>query len=91
LAAPHKAVTGTQVAASRYQQANGQVGHILCQRAQGGSDSHTAAAAISQVHGIGADAVDRHDFDMGQLRQHLLRDARVTAGDHCLHGGPLFA
>ena len=90
LAVAHEAVARAQVAAGRDQQADGQVGHVLRQRAQRGGDRQAALPAIGQVDRIGADAIDRHDLEGGQLLQHGPRDAGVAAGDDGGDGAAVF-
>jgi hypothetical protein len=87
LALAHEAVDGAQVAAGGDQQADGQVGHVLGQRAQRGGDRQAAGAAVRQVHRVGADPVDGHHLQAGQLLEHRARDAGVAAGDHGVDAG----
>ncbi|MNR39733.1 hypothetical protein D3C85_1579650 [compost metagenome] len=61
----HITITGAQTPAHRNQQADGQVGDIFGQRADGCGHADPAIPGVSQVHRIGANAIDRHHFQFG--------------------------
>ena len=86
----HEAIAGTQVAARSDQQADGQIGHVFGQCPQGCGDGQAAAAAVREIDCVGADAVDGHHLEAGQLLQHRPRNAGVPAGDHGIDGCAMF-
>ena len=80
-----------QVAAGGDQQADRQVGHVLGQCPQRRGDGQPTLAAVGEVDGIGADAVDRDHLHVGQLLERGPRDAGMATRDDGRDGGAVFA
>ena len=70
--------------------ADGEVGDVFGEGADGGGDADAAVAGVGQIDGVGADAVDRDDFQVWQLRHQRLADAGVAAGDDATDVGAVF-
>ncbi len=91
VAGADKPIARAHAPASGDQQAHGEIRDILGQRPKCPGHRQAARAGIFEVDRIGADAVDRHHLERGQLRHHRPGDAGVAAGDDRADRGPMLA